>query len=180
MFNQCSAFNSNVTIENGANIGDFSSMFNQCQTFNKPFEIPSTATNVSSMFAYCYQFNQELTIPGTVSTCSNILQNCYNFNSPVTISEGVTIVSSMLQYCNGFEHDLEIPSTVTNAQSLPIANLEMSGTLILKNPSTVYTWSNSFDISMKKMKTLKVHPDLVESYKTTSGWSTYAFKIEAF
>lgn len=126
--------------------------FSGCTSL-KNVNIPNGIEDVKGM-TFAYTNVENITIPNSINRILNhSFDNCTNLKN-VTIGTGCTVISMAFTNCTGLQ-------TVTvNATTPP---------MLLNNPFD--NTNNTFII--------KVPYSSVNTYKTASGWSTYASRIEA-
>jgi hypothetical protein len=155
-FNYCYNLLSIVIPDSVTSIG--SGAFYRCYNLSS-IAIPDSVTSIgSSAFNYCYNLS-DITIPdGVTSIDSSVFYNCYNLSS-IAIPDSVTSIgSSAFSNCYGVAEYYLAPTTPPTLASTNAFNGIPSDCIIY----VPYSADHS----------------ILNAYKTASGWSTYASKMQ--
>jgi len=174
-FNRSTSYITSVTIPNSVtSISDYAFQF--CTSLSS-LTIPSGVTSIGSYaFSNCSGLTS-VTIPdGVTSIGSSAFINCKGLSS-VTIPSGITTINSNLfSGCISLT-SVTIPSGVTSISNFAFQNCSglTSVTIEAITPPTlgitVFASTNNCPIY--------VPSESVETYKSKSGWSSYASRIQA-
>lgn len=174
-FNNCTSL-TNVTIGSGVTyIGD--AAFQNCSSL-PTINLPSGLTHIgNAAFSSC-GFLGSITIPSGITEISEfLLNNCYSLTS-VTIPDSVTSIGySAFNNCGSLP-SINLPSGVTYIGSWAFAYCG-SLTSITVLATTPPTLGEDSVFEETNDAPIYVPSESVEVYKSASGWSTYADRIQA-
>lgn len=119
-FDSIENFNSPVNI--GNNIGDITSIFSECNMYNQPTIIPSSATKCNYAFYNCKNFNSPVTLYNGIEYMYDMFDGCSNFNQPITIFPSVKSISGLLSRCYNYNSQITMQSNLFDS----IKNLFLS------------------------------------------------------
>jgi hypothetical protein len=141
--------------------------------------------NITSIGEYCFEHCANLTaikLPSNLVSIGDSAFSLTYIKDKLIIPSSVTSIGSMAFSTSDFTH-IDIPSGVSTICSYLFSNCEYLETVILRRTSSVCSWpiSDPFADSMVSSGTgyIYVPSALVNSYKTASGWSTYASQFRA-
>ena len=173
-FNNCYSLTSIVIPESVTSIG---SVFSGCYSLTS-IVIPEGVTSIgTSAFTSCCNLTS-IVIPESVTSIGNeVFYNCYSLTS-VVIPESVTSIgNSAFCSCRSLT-SIVIPESVTSIGSLAFSSCYSLKNYIF-NCSIVPTLSSSNVFgSNNKSVYIWVRDELVDEYKATINWLTYASYIK--
>ena len=114
---------------------------------------------------------------GVTSIGDNAFYDCYLLTS-VTIPNSVTrIMSSAFSYCSALA-SITIPSSVTSIWNYAFSNCSALASVTVEATTPPTLGTNAFDGTHADL-VIYVPAGSVDTYKSASGWSTYASRIQA-
>ena len=191
MFNSCSSLQTIPQLDT-SNVINMSSMFSNCFSLRTiPQLDTSNVTNMNGMFSNCYSLT---TIPqldiGKATDMGSMFKSCYSLTAiPQLDTSNVT--NMMYMFLNCYSLKKADISHYTNSGSI----FQYCGTikkLILRDLKSTSFGSNMLTSCYRitgatnskynpqglKDGFIYVPDDMVETLKTTTGWSTYASQIK--
>ena len=174
-FQNCSGLTT-VTIPNSVtSIGD--SVFQNCSGLTS-INIPNSVTSISnSAFSNCSSITS-ITIPNSVtSIVQSVFFACTGLTS-ITIPNSVTSIgNSAFGHCHSLT-SITIPSSVTSIGNSAFSYCIGLTSITVEATTPPTLGSNVFDNNASGRK-IYVPSASVSAYKTASGWSTYADRIQS-
>lgn len=170
VFYGCSSLTSVTIPKTVTSIGQ--SVFYNCYSL-KSMAIPSgVATIDTNAFNYCYAL-ASISIPDTVQTIGqSAFYYCWALSS-ITIPSGVTTINlSAFGSCYSIP-SITIPSTVTSIGNGAFSNNKGVAEYHIK-PTTPPTLGTNVFSGIESDCKMYVPSASLDTYKTTTGWSTYA------
>lgn len=111
MFDNCDKFDKPLNIPEG--VTSACGMLNDCRLFNSEVKLPSTLIDMQQMFDGCVRYNKPITIPKSVMHGYRAFGSCMMLNSPVTIEDGCEgRFAEMFTGCENMDSEVTIPDTV--------------------------------------------------------------------
>ena len=139
--------------------------------------IPSGVTSIGNNAFYNCTGLTSIGIPSTVNSIGNAaFRNCTSLTSFV-IPSGLTVISSEMLRDTAIT-SIAIPSGVTSIGNAAFRDCT-SLTRVTVNATTPPTLAANVFTNTSANLVIYVPSASVETYKTTSGWSTYATQIQA-
>lgn len=175
-FSQCTSL-LKVTLPEGlASIG--SNAFSSC-TALKEIELPASITTIdSNAFSSCSSL-ESVEIPVGVTTIGSYAFSSCNSLIEISIPEGVTTVSAYLCYNCIALKKVVLPKGITTIDMYAFENcsaLEMLDCSLCESVPTI-----NYTALSNTLSTMQIHVPaaLYDTWKTTSGWSSYSNRIVA-
>jgi len=136
----------------GIVIGNASSMFQDCSSFNSPIDNfdMSTCTEIDAMFQGCTTFNQDINTwdVGSVTIMDSTFSNCTAYDQPLSTWDvsSVTTMSNMFSNCVNFNQNLNnwITTSLTNTSGMFFNATSFNITINNWNVSNVTNMSSMF------------------------------------
>lgn len=165
-----------ITIPNSVtSIG--SSAFSGCTGLTS-ITIPDSVTSIgSSAFEYCIDL-KSITIPDSVTSIgSDVFSHCVNLKSVMIGNSVPKITYGAFSSCNNLTN-ITISNSVTSIESLAFYNCTGLAEIDFSSHTSVPTLSNK-DAFLHTSASLviKVPSALLDEWKATTNWSTYADQI---
>ena len=140
-------------------------------------EIPNSVTSIgNNAFSYCTSL-ASITIPNSVTSIgSNAFNNCTSLAN-ITIPNSVTSISnSTFYYCPSLT-SVTIPNSVTNIVMYAFDNCSRLTSVTVEAATPPTLGSGAFNYV--PILVIYVPAESLDAYKSASGWSNYASKIQA-
>lgn len=169
----------NITIPDSAiNISNY--VFSSCYSL-KSVSIPNSATSIGNgVFNNCYTITS-VSIPNSVTSIGDqMFYFCYDF-AIISIPEGITSIgSSAFNSCFGLSV-ITIPDSVTSISNYAFSNCYSVAEYHLAPttpPTLGTTIFNNIPADCIIYVPYSADHSVLNAYKTASGWSTYASKMQ--
>ena len=199
-FRNCRLFS--VTIPNNVtSIGDYA--FMDCSSLTS-MTIPNSVTSIGNgAFSYCNRLSSVIISNNVTSIGYNAFEECKNLKSVTIGNNVVSIGSKAFSGCKnlksitignnvvsiGFKAfsgctqliSMNIPSSVTSIGSGAFENCTRLIYVIINNsvPPALDNQTPYIFVGTQSLTAIYVPSSAVNTYKSASGWSTYADKIQA-
>ena len=173
-FSGCSSL-TGVTIPNSVtSIGI--GVFRECTSLNN-VTIPNSITSIpNSLFYHCTSLTN-ITLPTNFTSIGEMAFYSCGFTS-ITLPSSLISIGAYVFYRCPYLNNITIPSGVTNIGNSTFNGCSSLSSVTVEATTPPSLGSSVFDGTSQSL-VIYVPAGSVETYKTTSGWSTYADKIQA-
>lgn len=153
--------------------------FYRCSNL-KTVKLPSTLKTISTQAFYLCTSLEDIELPSSLNTIENgVFSNCSALKT-ITIPSGVAVLNQNCFYeCSSLEEIIFL-GDVTKINSMVFNGCNKLAKMVFKNVTNVVSLSSSITDTLIASGTGYVYvPDtLVDSFKTSAGWKTYANQIK--
>lgn len=138
----------NYTTVIDPSVRDCSFLLENCKSFNRPLEFPSTLINCSGALKGCSSFNQKITVPPSAEEKDNLFEGCKSLEL-YNINPDNPVVYSITQFDEArfYKSDLRTPAELIN---IYVSAERKYGTLMEVNGATQIDEGYFAELQQKK------------------------------